>query len=148
MSFDVQKFRDAKFKFREEKVDLAGCGIELQKFFDDDEPGVFVVRNLSGHEVGISNEAVKMASDMGAVVEKVLSQVSSEKAKGVGEIFGIGKTTADDVITRITKLKLGCVDPVLTHTDCVRIAEYFAYALWVLTIKIDSLTGMGSALGE
>ena len=145
MAFDIKKFRNLKTQPRIKEVLVP----QLQVLFDEDEKPVFKVRNLTGHELAVCNEAVKANTQIRALVEKLLSESAKEKAQAICESLGVNSDkTPDDLVRRIQLLRLGVIEPELTNEDCVRFASMFPEPLYDLTNQILQLTHLGADLGE
>ncbi len=145
MTFDINKFRNVRSTPRTKEVEVP----QLSSFFEADEKPVFKIRNLTGHEVAVCNEAVKTNSQLRAVVEKMVSDNAKEKAAAICESLGVSSDkTPDDLVRRINVLRLGSIEPEFVNEDAVRFASMFPIPFYNLTNHILNLTDSGADLGE
>jgi len=144
MGFDIQKFRDAQFVFSEIEVPVP----DLIDFFGGDSKPVFKLRNLTGNELAKVNEAVKLNSDLSALIDGLVSGDIKEKVDSIKEVIGISDKTDNDLVRRHAILACGSVDPQLDQSDCVRLADAHPVTFFMLTNKVLELTGNGKKLGE
>ena len=144
MSFDVNKFQNAKFTQRTEDVKLEA----LKDFFDKKDQPVFKVRNLTGEELGRVNQAVQKHKNTAAVLDGLLSNIAKEQIEALKQTLGSTDKTPDDIARRLEMLTLGCIEPKLDMQLCVKLCKYFPIEFYDLTNTITRLTGLGSELGK
>jgi len=145
MPFDANKFDSARFSDRTSTVEVS----TMAQFFDDGEDAVFVVRGLTGHELGIVNEAEQRAKATDAVIESLASDNASEKINAIREALGLSDDNVpSDVVRRQEMLCFGCVEPALTHEQAVKLCAAYPYEFYKLTNEIITLTGQGKTLGK
>jgi hypothetical protein len=145
MGFDIEKFRSTKFMPREEDISVP----DLAEFFAEDEKPVWRLRGLTGPEMAKVNEAVTQNKNLAETLEKIVSQVASEKTEAILEALSLTDNVPDDIVRRIALLKMGSVEPKMTQEACVKMAEYFPVPFYSLTTKVIELTGHGyKNLGE
>jgi len=142
--FDVQKFRDAKAVPRIKEIPVPN----LKKFFSKDEKPILKIRNLTGHELAASKEAVVSNARIRAMLEKLMSQDSTDKAAAICESLGVSDKTPDDLVRRINMLRHGMVEPEITNEDAVRFASLWPETFYEVTNEIFRLTSLGADLGE
>lgn len=138
--FDKKKFMKAEFEQRTEKVPVK----ELKEFFNEDEDPVWIVRNLSGHELGKVNEAAQRNRTIGAILDGILSAEVKDKVDAIKAAIGMTDNTPDDIARRIEMLTIGSVDPEIDHETAVRICAYHPTRLYELTNMITLLSGQGA----
>lgn len=139
--FDVKKFQKTKFKAREESVPVP----DLKEFFEKGDP-VWVVRGLSGMEIGTAKEAAAKNKNLAAIVEAI-SGNQKDKVQGIKDALGIGKVP-DNIAERIAHLEAGSVSPKCDTELALKICEHFPTDFYNLTTKILILTGKGSEPGK
>ena len=144
MAFNTEKFGQSSFSHRMEDIPVPGLSV----FFEDDEPAIWQVRGLTGHELAKVNEAVKLNKDVGSILSGISSELHSEKIDSIKEVLGLGDNTPDDLVRRISSLRYGSVIPEITQEIAVRLADSFPTTFFQLTNKIFELTGEGKTLGE
>lgn len=140
--FDVKKFQKTKFKAREEAVPVPG----MKDFFDKDEPAVWVIKGLSGQEIGRAKEAASKNKNIAAIVE-ALTGNQKDKVQGIKEALGIG-TVPDNIAERIAMLEAGSVKPKCDTELALKVCEHFPVDFYNLTTNILTLTGKGSEPGK
>lgn len=143
MTFDIAKFKTTKFKSREEAIKVP----ELKQFFNEGEEVVWTVRGLTGDELAITNEATALNKNLSQLVDGIINGAGAEKIEAIKESLGLTDKTPDDIVRRITMLKLGSVAPVVDQQFAVRLADAFPTTFYNLTNHIINLTGKGK-LGE
>jgi len=145
MGFDIEKFRSTKFVPREAEIEVS----DLKQFFDEDEKPVWKLRGLTGSEMAKVNEAVTQNKNVAETLEKIVSNIASDKTEAILEALSLTDNVPDDIVRRIALLKAGSVSPAMTQDLCVRLAEYYPVPFYSLTTKVIELTGHGyEALGE
>jgi predicted flavoprotein YhiN len=143
MSFDLNKFQDAKFTHRSEKIKVE----ELSAFFDGE--AIITVRGLSGPEVALCNDAVQSNKNLKSIVTRLLDPLSSEKAGALIEALALDPTkSTDDFVRRLSLAFHGIVEPKLPYESIVRLAEFYSATFYEISNKILQLTGQGAELGE
>jgi len=142
--FDVQKFRDAKAVPRVKEIPVPN----LIKFFDEGEKPILKVRNVTGHELAASKEAVISNARIREMLEKLMSHNAKESAAAICEKLGVSDKTPDDLVRRINMLRYGLVEPEITNEDAVRFASLWPETFYEVTNEIFRLTSLGADLGE
>jgi hypothetical protein len=144
MPFDSKEFIKTKFEPRQERVPVP----DLKDFFSEDDEPVWIVKGLTGHELGRSNEVAERNKNLQAVVEGLFSAATKEKAQAVREMIGIDKNTPDDIAKRFEMLVLGSVDPVCDEELAIKICTCFPIEFYQITNRITHLTGQGHTPGK
>lgn len=144
MPFDVQRFTSARWEPRTERVPVP----DLAEWFGEDEEAVFVVRGLSGPELGRCTEAVTRNRDRAALAEGLLSADDGERIQALRETLGVGTAVPDDIAKRLEMLELGSVEPKMDHGSVVKFCEAFPVEFYQLTTIILRLTGRGHQPGK
>ena len=142
MAFDAKKFLKTQFEARTEDVSVP----DLKEFFPEGENPVWVVRGLTGHELGQVQEARERSRNLEAILEKLLSAAAEGKAEAVKEMLGLGQDTPADIVRRLEMLVLGSVNPACNQELAVRICTYYPIEFMTLTNTISKLTGMGASV--
>lgn len=145
MAFDPKKFLKEKFIFRTEAVPVP----DLREWFGEGDEPLWVVRGLTGQELGKVKEAPSRYKKMSGILEGLMSAVSKEVVDSVKSAIGQGAgETPDDVAIRIDQLITASVDPKCTLDLAVRLCEVFPIEFYMLTNKITILTGQGQMPGK
>ena len=140
--FDNKKFMKTRYQHRTEGVPVP----DLADYFEGDP--VWIVRGLTGAELGRAAEAADRSKAVVAIIEALTSDSSKDKADAVKELMGIGGTTPQDIAKRIEHLVLGSVDPKCTMDMAVKLAETHPIEFYQVTNMIMKLTGMGQLPGK
>jgi len=140
MSFDIKKFAKTEFIPRTRAVPLP----DLQEYFGEGEKPVWIVRNLSGHELGKVNEAVDKNRAIAGVLEGIVSSIAKDKIDAIKASLGLDDSTPNDIARRLEMLTLASVDPVIDHEVAVKLCEHFPAEFFALTNAITELTGQGA----
>lgn len=145
MGLDVDRFLNADFHAREERVpvpDLAGL-------FPAGEEPVWVVRGLTGLELGRVLEAGDRQRNLAALVGAVAAGSPQEKGEALRRLVGLSdEDSPDNYVKGIELLMAGSVDPPCSRELAVRFADAFATEFWLLVGRINVLTGQGKTLGK
>jgi len=140
MGFDVNKFVNTKFQPRQAEITVES----LKDFFDEGDKPSFVVRGLTGIELGLVNEAVEKTTIVNEVVEKLFSKNPKEKVEGAFEGLGLGESTPVDIVKRIEMFKLAVVEPKGVNQEfALKFCHRFPVEFFNITNKILELTGKG-----
>lgn len=144
---DIAKFLNEQFTARTETVQVP----ELAGFFAEGERAEWVVRGLTGAELGRANQASERSQEnVKALVEAMAGK--GDKAEALRRTLGISdEEIPTDVSRRIEMLTAASVSPKLgsEHRDvAVRLAETFPTIFYNLTNKVLNLTGQGSEVGK
>lgn len=145
MPFDIEKFQSAAFKFREEEIPVP----ELKEFFSEGEKPVWRVRNLTGMEIFIVNEAMERNSRKNEAIEAIMSGERKERVEAMKELaMTLPGLTPTEYIRRLEALQLGSVEPKVTKEIAVKIAENFGNTFTHLSNRILTLTTQGAEPGK
>lgn len=140
MSFDTKKFLKTAFEPRSEAVPVP----DLKDFFKEGADPVWLVRGLTGHELGKVNEAEERNRNLIAIMEALISAKTEEKAEGIKRLIGLDDTTPSDIARRLEMLVLGSVDPAIDLELSVKLCTHFPVEFMQLTNAITKLTGQGA----
>lgn len=144
MPFNAQQFIDAKLVPRETGVPVP----DLKQWFGEDEP-VWVVRGLSGIELGQCNEAAERNRNVAAILEGLISSSSKEKTTSVKELLGVGDgSVPQDVAKRLELLMRGSVSPPCDLELAKKLCTAFPVEFFQITNTITKLTGQGYEPGK
>jgi hypothetical protein len=141
-SFNTKAFMKAELEARTEVVPVP----DLKEFFDAGADPVWIVRGISGHELGKVQEEKDRAQNVEAILEVIVSERAKDKAEAVKRLLGVDGSTPADIVRRIEMLKLGSVDPAVDHELSVRMCTFFPAEFMDLTNKIIRLTGQGASV--
>ena len=140
MPFDGDGFERAEFRPRTKRVPVPA----LAAFFADGEPAEFEVRGLTATELHKAMEAGARMGSVESIVKAITS--SGDQAAAIRKALGMSKDTPGEVAKRLELLVAGCVAPVLTLPQAVRLAERFPVDFLHITNEITTLTGQGAEL--
>jgi hypothetical protein len=140
MPFDVKKFQKTEYVPRTRAVPLP----DLQDFFGKAEEPVWIVRNLTGHELGMVNEASAKNRDIAAVLDGIVSVIAKDKVDAIKASLGLNDSVPNDIARRLEMLTLASVDPAIDHDVAVKLCENFPAEFFALTNAITELTGQGA----
>lgn len=148
MPFDVDKFEKSKFQYRTQLVDVSGS--PLASFFDEGEDPQFKVRNLTGEEMALCNEAQNKTQKLREAMEALAGNSKEERVKALQEAMGF--TSNDDIpadlARRIEAMRLGCMEPELTEQQAVKLMRVSCVQGYKISNSIFDLSGEGMELGE
>lgn len=143
---DLNRFVGASFTAREATLQVP----ELSEFFGD-APAEWVVRGLSGAELGWCNEASDRGKENAKAIIAAMAGVG-DKAEAIREAMGLSSDDVpEDVSRRIEMLAMGSVSPALgaeRRDVAVKLAEAYPTTFYNLTNRILALTGMGAEMGK
>jgi len=143
MSFDIKKFKSSDFSAREESVPVK----ELREFFEDGEDPVWIVRNLTGIEVGRINETGEKYKRLDAA-SKAMDGNAKEKIEAFKTLFGVSGAMSSETAKQTEVLIAGSVDPVCDVELASMVRDRFPVVFATLTRKIYQLTGQGAEPGK
>ena len=144
MKFDAKKFLKTKFTQRTHPVPVP----DLRQFFPEGEEAVWIVRGLTGQELGRADAAADNQKSITALVSGLTSDSSKEKAQAIKDLLGIGGNTPAAIVKRIEQLIIGSVDPECTRDLAVKLCETYPVEFLTITNKIVELTGQGQIPGK
>lgn len=139
-TFNKKAFMKTQYEPRTEKVPVP----DLKDFFEEGAEPVWIVRNLTGHELGKVNEAKERNKNIEAILEALVSAQSKEKADAIKHLIGLNNETPGDIVQRLEMLVIASVDPVCDQEMAVKIYTYFPGVFVPLTNAIRNLTGQGA----
>lgn len=136
MGFDADRFESTEFVARTKRVAVPA----LADFFDGDDCQ-WEVRGLSSNEL---HKAIS-AGNTNKSIEKILEALteSGDQVTALRKAIGLERGTPGEVAKRLEMLTAGSVDPVITLSQGVKLAESFPIEFMTLTNAITKLTGMG-----
>ena len=141
MSFRTSKFMKEKFSVRTERVSVP----LLKDWFDEGEKPEWEVRNLTGRELALSQEARSKAKSMNSALEAIVQDTGSEKLEALRKVMGISLDNPDELVKRLDMLVFGSISPRVTLDVAVKLAENFPFDFMKITSKIIVLTGLGAS---
>jgi hypothetical protein len=142
MPFDKKKFVKAAFVSRTEAIPVP----DLKDFFEEKDKPVWIVRNLTGHELGKVNEAADRNKSIAAIMEGIISADAQDKVAAIKASLGLDDSTPADIVKRIEMLTVGSVDPQIDHELAVKLCENYPIEFFQLTNAITRLTGQGAEI--
>lgn len=142
--FDADRFTAAKLAPRTAVVPVPG----LAAYFDGGEPAEWVVRGLTGQELGQAKAAVSARKDVAVLVDKLLGAQSAERADAVRRLFGLGDEVPADVALRIHLVRMASVAPACDEECAVKLCTCFPVEFGLISQKILELTGAGHEPGK
>lgn len=144
MGFDIDKFKQAQFEFREKEVPVPN----LKSFFDKNEKAVFKIRNLTALEIHRSRQAVLDAVDLEGIVERIAGGTAKDKIMAVVESLGFGDGLPDSYVRNLRVLQYGTLEPELDLELCKKIADSYSTTFEMLVKEIERITGLGKTVKE
>jgi hypothetical protein len=121
----------------------------LKEFFSEGEKPVWRVRNLTGMEIFIVNEAMERNSRKNEAIEAIMSGERKERVEAMKEIaMTLPGMTPTEYVRRLETLCLGSVEPKVTKEIAVKIAENFGNVFTYLSNRILILTSQGAEPGK
>jgi hypothetical protein len=143
MAFKAKSFDKAKFEPRTTEVKVPG----LSEWFDG--PAVWVVRGLSGNELGRCNElAEKNRKNISDIVRALIANKGGETAEAIAGLVSLSDDVPQDVARRIEYLIAGSVDPDCPLERAVLLNQAFPIEFRIITEEIFTLTGQGHVPGK
>lgn len=144
MAFDINKFLQTSFKHRTEAVPVP----DMKEFFAEGSRPEWVVRSLTGQEIGRCAEAATKRESVNMLISGLMSTVTKETVEAAKDLIGIGTDTPADIAKRIEHLVVGSVDPVCSLELAVRVCEVYPVEFYQITNKIMELSGKGQVPGK
>jgi hypothetical protein len=144
MAFDVNKFLQTSFKHRTEAVPVP----DMKEFFEEESKPEFIVRGLTGQEIGRCAEAATKRESVNMLISGLMTTVTQETVEAAKDVLGVGKDTPQDIAKRIEHLVAGSVDPVCSLDLAVKVCETFPIEFYQITNKIMELSGRGQVPGK
>ena len=141
MGFDLVKFKKAKLIQRTETVKVP----ELKDWFPEGEEAVLLVRGLTGEEFYQVRQASAKRADLQAIASRVMSGEGAAIADAIEDFFG---AVPEEFARRVEVLIHGCVDPVLTREEAMKLFRHFPSTAHTIADAILRATGEGSIVGE
>jgi hypothetical protein len=140
---NLDKYRNERRQDRTQKVKIQ----QLATYFDEGQEPVFVVRGLTGAELGHCKEAAARQRNTAAMAAALIGGDAEQKSEALKELAN-GPEVPDDIVQRLEMLAVACVEPQLTHGDAKLICDDFPAEFYQLTNAITNLTGAGRVLGK
>lgn len=141
MAFDKTAFNSKKFKERTEEVAVPS----LAEFFGEGEKPVWIVKGLTGPELGFCKTCAKTDKGLQATLSMLASEKVSDKVKGLQNVLDLGvkRERAGDIPERLHQLVNGSVEPACTIDMAVKLSKTFPITFYKLTNTILDLSGKG-----
>jgi len=144
MTFDSKKFLKEKFSPRTEAVPVP----DLKDYFGEGKECVWIVRGLTGQELGRCVEAAERHKTLSALVNGIAAGMATEITDAIKSLVGVSGETPTDISKRIDQLVIASIDPICTMDLAVRLCEVFPVEFYMITNKITELTGQGQVPGK
>jgi hypothetical protein len=138
---DLTKLANAHFRPRTAEVDVP----ELAFMFGEDEKQVFKVRGLDSEELAQADDAKNKQERMAKAFAAVTAGDAS--VQELQEVMGLDDSSPAAYVRELAVLRLGCVDPQLQHSHCLKIARH-PMVFKRLVNRILSLSGEGPSMGK
>jgi len=139
--FDTEAFMKADLRVRQNGVPVPA----LKVFFPENEEPVWLVRGMTGTEMGIVNDVEDVANKITALSEALLSKGGKDNAiSRMRDALGMGEETPRELKKRVKMLEIASVKPVINMQLAVRLAEKFPVEFYQITNEITRLTGVGA----
>jgi hypothetical protein len=137
MPFQADRFENETFVARRKRIPVPA----LAKWFDDGEEPVWEVRGLNSNELHRCLEAGQRQRSVESIVKAIAQTI--DQATAVRKAIGLTTDTPGEIAKRMEMLTLGSVQPAVTLTTVVKLAETFPIEFLQLTNDISELTGKG-----
>lgn len=143
--FDATRFNATPATLRTADYEIKA----LAGFFEEDQPPIFRVRQLTGEELAACQEAAKVNRDTAELITGLMADDPKEKVEAVLTAMGRSQTKVpDEHAKRLEMLVLGSVEPKLDRSTVINLATRFPVDFMILTNMISGLSGQGAILGE
>jgi len=144
MGFNSKQFLSENFEPREKAVPVP----ELKDFFDEGEKPVWIVRGLTGKEIGLADQVAARRSVSASVLEGLLSKRNDEIIEAIKNLVGRAEDMPEAIIKRLEHLQMGSVDPVCDLDLALKVNKVSPTVFLNLTNEILILTGLGMTPGK
>ncbi len=144
MAFDVKKYMTEIFEPRTEAVPVPS----LQSYFGEDEKAVWIVRGLTGREIGNANEVAAKQSVSTKVLEGLLTSHGNQIQDAVKALIGRDGGMSEDMAKRIEHLMCCSVDPKCDLDLALKICKSHPITFLEITNVIVKLSGLGMQQGK
>lgn len=144
MGFDLKAFEKTKFESRTADVPVP----ELKEFFDEGEPAVWTVRNLTAAELAKVEMSGQNVEKMKAILEGIVSDKPKDIADAIKELAGVSSDLEPEFRKHLTRLELASVNPKITRDIAVKLATVSSSAFYRLIAQIKELSGKGAVMGK
>ncbi len=134
MAFNTKKFCKTPFEARTADIPVPA----MSEWFDD-APPVWVVRGLSGNELGRCREMAENRKTLTEILQDLLNKTSEET---------VNDYIPKDVALWSELLILGSVDPVCDQELATKLNAAYPVEFAMLARKILELTGLGFQPGK
>ena len=106
------------------------------------------IESVHHDKIGKANiRALNRAIDTAqTVANRKIRERYNVKAAAIRKALGLGKDTPGEIAKRLEMVVAGCISPVLTLPQAVKLAERFPIEFLTLTNEITELTGNGADL--
>jgi len=141
MAFSSTRFMKQEFVPRVEKVPVE----TLQDWFDEGEEAQWEIRNLTGRELALSQEARSKVKSLNSALEAIVSDEGEDKLEALRKIMGVSLDNPDELIKRLDMLRFGSINPEVTLDLSVKLAETFPFEFMKITSRIIIITGLGAS---
>ena len=139
--FDVKKFMTTQFMPREYDVPVP----DMADFFEEGKKPVWRVRNLTGYEMGVVNEAVQRnRKRLESIIEKFISTLSPKDAEKVFSHMNNPERVTDEIAKRLHMLSIASVSPECDMDMAIKLCSNKCAEFLDITNHITKLTGLGS----
>ena len=114
-------------------------------WFADGEPKVITVRQLSGNEIAVAQEAAQTRDLRAALAAAIDGGSIADVTDAARAALGRSGAVTPAYARKLETVRLGVVcDPPLDDAQVVEIGEHYAWVLERLYLAISTLTGKGA----
>lgn len=145
MPFDVKKFKRTKFIHAVGEVPLPAV---FNDFFDKGEKPVWIVRGLTGQEVGRAALAAQKNKHLAAMLEASESESYQKILKMYKDLAGTSDKVPQQVAEAMEKIIVASVEPKADMDLVDLLCTRSATAFFAITLKIKELTEGGMLPGK
>ena len=140
--FNNQKFMKQKFEHRTDSIPVP----DLADWFDKDAKPEFIVRNLTGSEFVLVQDAVQKNKNKVAMIEALVESNQMDKVDAIKDLIGNSDKVPDELARRLEMVVFGTVEPELDMSAAIKLAENFPSEFMMIAGKITQLTGKGASM--
>lgn len=141
MPFEITKFMKGGFEPRTEKVLVP----TLKDWFSEGEKPEWLVRNLTGRELALSQEAQSKTKNLALAIEAIAVTGGTDKLEAMRKIMGVSTDNPNELNKRLDMLVYASITPEVTLDVAVKLAENFPLEFMKITTQIILLTGLGAS---
>jgi len=141
MGFNSNKFTKQKFESRTDSISVPA----LSDWFDEGDKPEWIIKNLTGNEMSLCQEAAQKNKNVLVLAEALVSHKDSDKVDALRSIIGNNEDVTGDLAKRLEMIVYGSIDPKIDMPIAIKLSDNFPVEFMQITNKITILTGMGAS---